>query len=91
VYKGYPRRVYHPENGSGSGKSSKLRRCLFRFSAYPAPRPDIHHCKTLAPFDKVNLYPGLARLLSWQAPNIGGSLNTLAGTLRDQGQEYPRM
>jgi len=52
-----------------------------------AAGPDIHHSKTVAPFDNVNLYPWLAHLLSLQAPKTDGSLNILAGTLRDNGQE----
>jgi len=39
----------------------------------------------VAPFENVNLYPWLAHMLGLQAPKSDGSLNVLAGTLRDGG------
>jgi alkaline phosphatase D len=35
----------------------------------------------------VNLYPWLAHLLGVTAPKSDGSLNVLAGTLRDNGND----
>jgi alkaline phosphatase D len=43
--------------------------------------------KTVAPFGNVNLYPWLAHMLGLTAPKSDGSLNVLAGTLRDGGGE----
>jgi alkaline phosphatase D len=43
--------------------------------------------KTVAPFETVNLYPWLAHMLGLTAPKTDGSLNVLAGTLRDGGAE----
>jgi alkaline phosphatase D len=54
-------------------------------ASFFAAGPDIAHSKTVAPFDNVNLYPWLAHLLSLRAPKTDGSLNVLAGTLRDGG------
>ncbi len=49
--------------------------------------PDIMSGKTVAPFENVNLYPWLAHLLGLTAPKTDGSLNVLAGILRDGGGE----
>jgi alkaline phosphatase D len=56
-------------------------------ASFFAAGPDLVAGKTVAPFDNVNLYPWLAHLLSLQAPKTDGSLNVLAGTLRDNGVE----
>jgi predicted AlkP superfamily pyrophosphatase or phosphodiesterase len=56
-------------------------------SSFFAAGPDIIQGKTVAPFENVNLYPWLAHLLSLDAPKSDGSLNVLAGTLRDRGEE----
>jgi alkaline phosphatase D len=56
-------------------------------ASFFAAGPDIVTGKTVAPFDNVNLYPWLAHLLSLQAPKSDGSLNVLAGTLRDGGAD----
>jgi alkaline phosphatase D len=56
-------------------------------ASFFAAGPDIVAGKTVAPFDNVNLYPWLAHLLSLQAPKSDGSLNVLAGTLRDGGAD----
>jgi alkaline phosphatase D len=50
-----------------------------------AAGPDILPGKTVAPFENVNLYPWLAHMLGLQAPKSDGSLDILAGTLRDGG------
>ena len=50
-----------------------------------AAGPDIVPGKTVAPFENVNLYPWMAHILGLKAPKSDGSLNILAGTLRDDG------
>ena len=55
-----------------------------------AAGPDILHGKTVAPFDNVNLYPWIAHLLSLRAPRTDGSLDVLAGVLRDGGADDER-
>ncbi len=52
-----------------------------------AAGPDIAPGKTVAPFENVNLYPWMAHILGLKAPKNDGSLNILAGTLRDDGVE----
>jgi len=54
-------------------------------ASFFAAGPDIVAGKTVAPFENVNLYPWLAHLLGLDAPKSDGSLNVLAGTLRDGG------
>ncbi|MBS1803351.1 MAG: alkaline phosphatase family protein [Acidobacteria bacterium] len=54
-----------------------------------AAGPDIVRGKTVAPFQNTNLYPWIAHMLNLQPPRIDGSLNVLAGTLRDNGGETP--
>jgi alkaline phosphatase D len=48
--------------------------------------PDIVAGKTVAPFENVNLYPWIAHMLGLQPGKSDGSLNVLAGTLRDGGE-----
>ena len=52
-----------------------------------AAGPDIAPGKTVAPFQNTNLYPWIAHILGLQVPKNDGSLNVLAGTLRDNGGE----
>ena len=52
-----------------------------------AAGPDILPGHTVRPFENVNLYPWLAHLLGLNAPKTDGTLNVLAGTLRDGGAE----
>jgi alkaline phosphatase D len=52
-----------------------------------AAGPDIVAGGTVAPFENVNLYPWLAHLLSLTPPKTDGSLNVLAKTLRDNGND----
>lgn len=52
-----------------------------------AAGPDIVSGKTVAPFQNTNLYPWIAHMLGLQVPKNDGSLNVLAGTLRDNGGE----
>jgi predicted AlkP superfamily pyrophosphatase or phosphodiesterase len=52
-----------------------------------AAGPDIVSGKTVVPFQNTNLYPWIAHMLGLQVPKNDGSLNVLAGTLRDNGGE----
>jgi predicted AlkP superfamily pyrophosphatase or phosphodiesterase len=52
-----------------------------------AAGPDIVSGKTVAPFENVNLYPWLAHMLGLAPAKNDGSLNILAGTLRDGGND----
>ena len=56
-------------------------------ASFFAAGPDIVEGKTVAPFENVNLYPWIAHLLGLKTPKNDGSLNVLAGTLRDNGDE----
>jgi alkaline phosphatase D len=57
-------------------------------ASFFAAGPDIVKGKTVAPFENVNLYPWIAHLLGLTPPKNDGSLNVLAGTLRD-GEANP--
>jgi alkaline phosphatase D len=54
-------------------------------ASFFAAGPDIVEGKTVQPFENVNLYPWLAHLLGLSPPKTDGSLDVLAGTLRDGG------
>jgi predicted AlkP superfamily pyrophosphatase or phosphodiesterase len=54
-------------------------------ASFFAAGPDIVEGKTVAPFENVNVYPWLAHLLGLTPAKTDGSLNVLAGTLRDDG------
>ncbi len=56
-------------------------------ASFFAEGPDILPGHTVKPFENVNLYPWLAHLLGLTPPKSDGSLNVLAGTLRDGGAE----
>ena len=56
-------------------------------ASFFAAGPDILPGHTVRPFENVNLYPWLAHLLGLTPPKSDGSLNILAGTLRDGGGE----
>ena len=56
-------------------------------ASFFAAGPDILRGRTVMPFENVNLYPWMAHLLDLKAPKTDGSLNVLAGTLRDNGEE----
>ena len=56
-------------------------------ASFFASGPDIAEGRTVSPFENVNLYPWLAHILGLHAPKSDGSLNVLAGTLRDGGAE----
>lgn len=58
-------------------------------ASFFAEGPDILPGKTVQPFENVNLYPWMAHMLGLTAPKTDGSLNILAGTLRDNGGETP--
>jgi alkaline phosphatase D len=55
-------------------------------ASFFAMGPDIVAGKTVAPFENVNLYPWIAHILGLEAAKSDGSLNILAGTLRDNGE-----
>ncbi len=54
-------------------------------ASFFAAGPDIVEGKIVASFENVNLYPWMARMLGLTPPRTDGSLNVLAGTLRDGG------
>ena len=59
-------------------------------ASFFAAGPDILEGKTVAPFENVNLYPWMAHLLGLTIPSnerIDGTLNVLAGTLREDGND----
>ncbi len=56
-------------------------------ASFFAAGPDIVPGKTVAPFENVNLYPWMAHILGLTPAKNDGSLNILAGTLRDNGSE----
>ena len=56
-------------------------------ASFFAAGPDIIAGKSVAPFDNVNLYPWIAHMLGLNPPRSDGSLNILAGTLRDNGEK----
>jgi predicted AlkP superfamily pyrophosphatase or phosphodiesterase len=57
-------------------------------ASFYAEGPDILPGHTVRPFENVNLYPWLAHMLGLTPPKSDGSLNVLAGTLRDGGGEH---
>jgi alkaline phosphatase D len=59
-------------------------------ASFFAAGPDIVPGKTVAPFENVNLYPWIAHMLGLKPAISDGSLNILAGTLRDNGAEQPK-
>ena len=58
-------------------------------ASFFAAGPDIVAGKTVEPFENVNLYPWIAHMLGLTVGKNDGSLNVLAGTLRDDGGETP--
>ena len=58
-------------------------------ASFFAAGPDIVPGQTVAPFENVNLYPWLAHMLGLTAAKTDGSLNMLAGTLRDRRRRQP--
>jgi alkaline phosphatase D len=59
-------------------------------ASFFAAGPDIVPGKTVAPFENVNLYPWIAHMLGLKPAKNDGSLNILAGTLRDNGAEQDK-
>jgi alkaline phosphatase D len=45
--------------------------------------PDIRPGSTLQPFENVNVYPLVARILGLNAPKVDGSLNVLSKILNN--------
>jgi predicted AlkP superfamily pyrophosphatase or phosphodiesterase len=60
-------------------RTMKSMRALFL-----AVGPDIRPHSTLEPFENVNLYPLLAKLLGLEAPQVDGNLNVLSKILKSQ-------
>ncbi len=56
-------------------------------ASFFAVGPDIVAGKTVAPFENVNLYPWIAHMLGLQPGKSDGSLNVLAGTLRERRRQ----
>ncbi len=56
-------------------------------ASFFAEGPDLLPGQKVLPFENVNLYPWLAHMLGLHAPKTDGSLNVLAGTLRDDGSD----
>ncbi|HVC46515.1 MAG TPA: ectonucleotide pyrophosphatase/phosphodiesterase [Terracidiphilus sp.] len=56
-------------------------------ASFFAAGPDILPGGTVRPFENVNLYPWIAHMLGLRPAKNDGSLNILAGTLRDGGGE----
>lgn len=77
-----------PEAASPAGMHGYDPRAMPQMKAsFYAAGPDILPGHTVRPFENVNLYPWLAHLLGLTPPKSDGSLNVLAGTLRDGGGE----
>jgi alkaline phosphatase D len=54
-------------------------------ASFFAAGPDILPGKTVSPFENINIYPWIAHMLGLKPAKSDGSLNILAGTLRDNG------
>jgi hypothetical protein len=52
-----------------------------------AAGPDIRPGTALKPFENVNVYPFIAKILQLQAPSSDGSLNILSSALADAARE----
>ena len=77
---GKPDSVPVGQHGFDPARMPEMRASFF------AMGPDILAGKTVAPFENVNLYPWIAHMLGLDAARSDGSLNILAGTLRDNGE-----
>ena len=51
-----------------------------------AAGPDIRRGVKLKPFENVNVYPLIAKLLGLDAPKVDGSLNVLSGILNSTAE-----
>lgn len=49
--------------------------------------PDIRPGIALKPFENINVYPFIAKILALQAPPVDGSLNILSGALTEKASE----
>ena len=67
-------------HGYDPGRMPEMKASFF------AAGPDIVHGVTVKPFKNVNLYPWIAHMLGLKVQKNDGSLNVLAGTLRDNGE-----
>jgi len=77
---GKPDSVPVGQHGFDPAKMPEMKASFF------AMGPDIVVGKKVAPFGNVNLYPWIAHMLGLDAAKSDGSLNILAGTLRDNGE-----
>lgn len=77
---GKPDSVPVGQHGFDPAKMPEMKASFF------AMGPDIVVGKKVAPFENVNLYPWIAHMLGLDAAKSDGSLNILAGTLRDNGE-----
>ena len=73
-----------PEPG-GHGYDPRVVKSMRAF--FLAVGPDIRPGSTLAPFENVNLYPLLAKILGLTAPQVDGTLNVLSKILKNQPTE----
>ncbi len=78
-------RADHPPNRGMHGFDP--RRVPEMKASFFAAGPDIVPGRTVLPFENVNLYPWLAHMLGLVPAKNDGSLNVLAGTLRDGGAQ----
>lgn len=77
-----------PDNAPSPGAHGFDPRTMPQMKAsFFASGPDIAPGKTVAPFENVNLYAWMAHMLGLTPAKNDGSLNILAGTLRDNGGE----
>lgn len=89
----YPIRAREAENGRADRPPTEgmhgfdPRKVPEMKASFFAAGPDIVKGKTVTSFENVNLYPWVAHMLGLTPAKNDGSLNVLAGTLRDNGAE----
>ena len=89
----YPIRVHSPASGTPDRAPEPgmhgldPRKVPEMKASFFAEGPDIVRGKTVAPFENVNLYPWIAHMLGLTPAKNDGSINILAGTLRDGGND----
>jgi alkaline phosphatase D len=54
-----------------------------------AEGPDIKRGIAVKPFENINVFPLVTKILDLQGPGIDGSLNVLSGVLKDQQAGKP--
>jgi alkaline phosphatase D len=75
----------NPAEPGGHGYDARVVKSMR--ALFLAVGPDIRPGTTLGPFENVNLYPLLAKLLGLNAPQVDGTLNILSKTLKNQPPE----